>query len=121
MRRRFGLMAPPKAALAAKKMFNTAEGAVWRHEIYRSRRILAALAADKVFNGADGSIRRQKTYGSYRKVDVRMPETLWMPIKAAIGYSKKYSSLPKIVLIHSWRRFEKLTPLKKKFFAPCLQ
>ena len=56
-------MAPPKAALAAGKMFNAAEGGVWRQEVYRGRRILAALAAGKIFNAAEGGIRRQKIYG----------------------------------------------------------
>ena len=78
-------MAPPKAALAAGKMFNAAEGGVWRQEVYRSRRILAALAAGKIFNAAEGGIRRQKIYRSCRKVDVRIPITLWEPIKAPMG------------------------------------
>ena len=48
-------MAPSKAALVSGKMFNAAEGGVWRQEVYRSRQILRALAEGKILNAADGS------------------------------------------------------------------
>ena len=82
-------MAPPKTALAAfGKILNAAEGCVWRQEIYRSPLLSAALAAGKVFNVAEGSIRRQKIYGSCQKVDVQITQSVWVPIKAAMGTVK---------------------------------
>ena len=57
-------MAPSKAALVSGKMFNAAEGGVWRQEVYRSRQILRALAEGKILNAAEGGIVRHKIYGS---------------------------------------------------------
>ena len=89
----------------------------------RSSRILAALAAGKVFNAAEGSIRRHKIYGSCWKVDVRMPETVWVPIKAAMGTVKsiqRYRKLFWFILGAADGRlapFWKIHPFEKKRFS----
>ena len=89
----------------------------------RNSRILAALAAGKVFNAAEGSIRRHKIYGSCWKVDVRMPETVWVPIKAAMGTVKsiqRYRKLFWFILGAADGRlapFWKIHPFEKKRFS----
>ena len=59
------MMAQTNATWADGKIFNAAEGGVWRHDIIGAAEYWGgALAAGKVFNAAEGSIRRHKIYGS---------------------------------------------------------
>ena len=89
----------------------------------RRSRILAALAARKVFNAAEGSIWCHKIYGSSWKVDVRMPETVWVPIKAPMGTVKsiqRYRKLFWFILGAADGRlapFWKIHPFEKKRFS----
>ena len=89
----------------------------------RSSRILAALAAGKVFNAVEGSIRRHKIYGSCWKVDVRMPETVWVPIKASMGTVKSIQRYRKLFLFilgaadGRLAPFWKIHPFEKKRFS----
>ena len=89
----------------------------------RSSRILAALAAGKVFNAAEGSIRRHKIYGSCWKVEVRMPETVWVPIEVAMGTVKSIQCYRKLFLLilgaanGRLAPFWKIHPFEKKRFS----
>ena len=101
--RRFGMMAPTKATWAAGKMFNAAEGGVWRHDIigaaeYRRRWLLGKYSTSpKVAFGATKLWELLKS----RRSDAR---NCMGTNQGGDGYFKKYSTLPKTVLIYSWRR-----------------
>lgn len=120
------MMAPTKATWAAGKMFNAAEGGVWRHDIigaaeYRRRWLLGKYSTSpKVAFGATKLWELLKS----RRSDAR---NCMGTNQGGDGYCKKYSTLPKTVLIYSWRRRRpagavlKNSSIRKKktFFAPC--
>ena len=125
-RRRFGMMAPTKATWAAGKMFNAAEGGVWRHDIigaaeYWRRWLLGKYSTPpKVAFGATKLWELLKS----RRSDAR---NCMGTNQGGDGYCKKYSTLPKTVLIYSWRRrrpagavLKNSSIRKKTFFAPCI-
>ena len=71
------------------EMFNAVEGGVWRHDVIGAAEYWRRWLLGKYSTPSKVAFGATKYMGAAEKCD---------------GYCKKYSTLPKTVLIYSWRR-----------------